>query len=1017
MPKARVIKDQGEFILLNGAHLDTDVSIRVGTAAWYEWLQDNRSFSFDGGAGQFSALKERVREKGWYWKAYHWRDGRRQSVYLGRSEDLSTERLEQAEQRIFQTNASKSDNALQRVARTKLFVPSLRPGRVVRQRLLQRLRSGSQMPVTVVVAPAGYGKTTLVAEWIRTDKREAAWLSLDGGDNAPTQFWASFGAALDILQPDSLQNIKAEMSALQQRPSPSAIMAGLINEITTRMKLDGRGRPKILVIDDLHLITHPDLAQAIVYFADHLPPSLHMVITTRHEANLPMARWKVQHRASDLRPADLAFNDFEARAFLIGTMGLKLDEDAVGLLEARTEGWIAALQLAALSLQSHADPAVFIGQFRGNQQHVMSYLVDQVLARLPLHVLDFITRASVLDRMCDDLCQALLDDPASPDAPTLHALEQENLFVVALDDERRWYRFHQLFADLLRTRLNQDQPGLERVLHARAAQWFEDAGDVQASIQQAMLAQEYEHAARLIEADIASTWVQQSIVAPSGTWVDQLPDAPIRRRPLLMLAKAANLLRQLQINAARDWLDQLDAALATAPDEENAEIVGARALMLRAYTLRMQQADSAQVLEASERALANIPKHDHVWRANALMTHASLLYAFFNDAKRAYASCREAAELALQHEMRTTHIECLMMGALMLTAGGWLRRAEGTLEEVRRLMQAWNMPNATARNWREDVSMRLAYERNDLQAVEVIAQPLLARAIDGTDPIHIINAVIYLFRMHMARGTPSDALSVINAAEPVCASNPFTARHISIMRAFLQATQHDTALLEGWVEDAMSRPDMGSWRIPGVHEDMRQWVARACVLLGKPAQACLVLNAYIDSLDGKQATDTLIRCLAIRACAHEQSGSRAAALEDVRRALALGKSEGYLRTFLDGGPAMLNLLLDARTRNIEPAYVMKLLDAFGVRDAPANDRVFVQAASLAEPAPWVESISAREQQVLALLAAGHTNQSIADTLSITLTTVKSHAGSIYAKLGVKSRTQAIARARELGLLS
>jgi LuxR family maltose regulon positive regulatory protein len=1017
MSKARITKGQRGYVLQGGVQTEPDASIQVGSSAWFEWLQENRSFSFAGDAGEFSALKERVRDKGWYWKAYHWQNGRRHSVYLGRSEDLSGERLEKAAKSIFQKGVSNEEIAPQRVTRTKLFIPSLRPGHVIRQRLLQRMRIGAQLPITVVVAPAGYGKTTLVADWVRTDKREAAWLSLDAGDNTPTQFWASFGAALDALQPGTSLNIKAEISALQQRPNPSAIMAGLINEFTTRMKLDGRGRPKILVIDDMHVVTEPDLMQAIVYFADHLPPSLHLIITTRHEAHLPMARWKVQHRASDLRPADLAFNDFEARAFLAGTMGLKLGDEAIALLEARTEGWVAALQLAALSLQNHADPAVFIGHFRGNQQHVMSYLVDQVLARLPPHVLDFITRASVLDRMCDDLCRVLLDEPASPNTPTLIALEQDNLFVVALDDERHWYRFHQLFADLLRARLNQDHPGLERELHARAAQWFEDAGDVQASIQQAMLAQDYERAARLIEADIAIEWSQHSIIATSAPWVDQLPDAHIRRRPMLMLAKAGNLLRQLQINAAGNWLDQLEAMLAVSPDDEAAEVMRARALMLRAYTLRMLQADSIQVLTVSERALAMMPKHNHVWRANALLTHASLLYASFNDAKRAYASCREAAELALQHDMRTTHIECLVIGVHMLISGGWLRRAEGTLEDIRRLMQAWNMPNATARNWRENVSMRLAYERNDLQTVESTAQQLLKRAVDGTDPIHVLNAVIYLFRMYMVRGTPKEALSVIDAAEPICATNPITARHISFMRAFIHATQHDIALLEAWVEEAMSHMDKSTRRIPGVQEDIRHWLARACVLLGQPAQALHVLNPYIDSLEKTQAGDTLIRCLVIRACAHEQSGSRAAALEDVRRALAMGKSEGYLRTFLDGGPAMLNLLLDARARNIEPAYVMKLLDAFGVRDAPADEQKDGLAALPMEASPWLESISAREQQVLALLAAGHTNQSIADSLGITLTTVKSHAGSIYAKLGVKSRTQAIARARELGLLN
>lgn len=1020
MSKAKVIPNQDGYILLGSALCDLDAAIEVGSPGWFEWLQDNRSFSFAGDAGQFNALKERVRDKGWYWKAYRWQNGRRRSAYLGRSEDLSVERLEEAAKNILQTNAAAEARSVQRVARTKMFVPALRPGHVVRQRLLQRMRSGAQLPITVVMAPAGYGKTTLVADWVRADKRDVAWLSLDAGDNNSNQFWASLGSALDAFDLGTSQNIQAELNTLQQRPIPIAIIAGVINEFIARLKPDSHGRPRLLVIDDFHLVTDPELLQALIYFADRLPPSLHLVITTRQETNLPMSRWRVQHRVSELRAVDLAFNDFEARAFLAGTMGVKLGDEAVGVLEARTEGWVAALQLAALSLQSHADPAVFIGQFRGNHQHVMSYLVDQVMAQLPAHVLEFITRASVLDRMCDDLCRALLDDSTSAAFPTLHELEQANLFVIALDQERRWYRFHHLFADLLQARLEKTEHGLAQKLHARASRWFEDAGDIQSAIQHAMHAGDIVRAAHLVAADVESCWRRHSMLTPSESWVERLPDEYIRQHATLMIARASIHLRQLQTSAAEMWLNELEHILAGASVCEDTQIIRGRLAMLRSYTIHMQLGDARRALKMSEEALAIMPKRDHVWRAHALMTHATLLNVRFLSPQLAYDCIGEAGELALSNNNLELYIHCLFLSAQFLCYGGLLRRAEAALTKATRMVKAWNMPSATSRYWCENAMMRLYYERNDLQTVEGIARPLLEQAIAGTDHIAIVNASVHLVHVCMARGALDEAMRFIDMAEPVCASSPYSKLYIASLHANLLAAKGDLTLLETWIaEVAPKMDDRLVMRIPGIHVDLRMLMARAYITLGDADRAILMINAYITHLEEAQAQDLLIRCLIIRALAHEKSGARAEALDDLSVALSLGKPEGYLRVFLDEGPAMFNLLLATRAKNIEPAYVMKLLEAFNPKQAVSSDLVITTAPAVndVEAMQWVESISSREKQVLVLLAAGHTNQSIADTLGISVTTVKSHAGAIYTKLGVKSRTQAIARARELGLLS
>lgn len=1020
MPKASVFSDAEGYVLYDFEQHEPAPPVRVGSDAWFQWLQDHRSFSFEGPHGHFNAQKERVRERGWYWKAYRRLAGRRLFAYLGRSEGLTGARLEEAAAALAR-DGQPADDIRRSVPRTKLFVPAVRPGRVVRQRLFQRLRAGAQFPATVVVAPAGYGKTTLVADWIRTDGRDAAWVSLDAADNSPNQFWALLGAALDSLQADISSNVFADLRSLQQRPNALGVMSGLVNDLATELGYDARGRPRILVMDDWHEITDPDLVRAVHFLVEHLPLTLRVVITTRAELNLPLAHWRVHNLVSEVRTADLAFNHAETKAFLNTAASLALSDDAIDALEHRTEGWIAAMQLAALSLRHRNDPGAFIDQFHGSRRDVMNYLMEQVVRHLPAQVQDMLMRASVLDRMCDDLCHALMGPAPTAALPSLRELSEANLFLIPLDDEGKWYRFHQLLADALRARMNEIDAGRAAESHRRAARWFETAGLPQEAIQHAIRARDLDYAARLIEGDISTSWERHSIVAPSAVWVEQLPDEWVRPRAVLVLARIMSFLRQLQFDQANAWLDGLDHLISEQPAGGPSDALRARAAVLRAYTVRMLNGDMARAMALSAQALELMPEHDHIWRGNTLMTHASLMLADTNGTRDVYELCNQAGDLALKHGNHELYAGSLYLAAMYLCYGGRLRLAEATLAKAQRMIAAWNMPRATSRGWRESVEMKLAYERNDLAALEQIAQPALARAVAGADHIGIIGAVMHLVRAHTAQGRSRAALDVLDAAESICAGSPLSRHYVAMLRANVSASQGDLTLLEGWVDDLAPMIRRRSVpRIPSVYDDFMVRAAHAYFQLGRLEPARQILDEYQVRLRATEANDTIIRLLALRALVLDQHGDSSGALEDLRAALALAKPEGYVRSFVDYGAPMRNLLLGARAHDIEAGYVMKLLAAFeaqGRASASMSEGSAPDPATARESAPWVEAISSRERDVLRLLSAGHTNQVIADELGITVTTVKSHTGSIYSKLGVRNRTQAVARGRELGLLS
>src|SRR5438874_4914579 len=424
---------------------------------------------------------------------------------------------------------------------TKLYLPRLRPNVVSRPRLLERLNAGLHRKLTLIAAPAGFGKTTLVSEWVEGIERPTAWLSLDEGDNDPTRFLTYLVAALQTIAANIGEGVLGVLQSSQPPPS-EAILTALLNEITTLPD------HFVLVLDDYHVIDAKPVDIALTYLVEHLPPQMHLVIATREDPQLPLARLRAQGQLIELRAADLRFTPSEAAEFLNQVMGLNLSAQDIAALEARTEGWIAGLQLAALSMQGHKDATGFIRSFTGSHHFVMDYLVEEVLQQQSESVQTFLLRTSILDRLCGPLCDAVLLGHSASGQETLEYLEQANLFIVPLDNERRWYRYHHLFADLLRQRLHQrsaSSPGDERdgvaELHRRASQWYEDNGLEIEAFHHAVAANDIERAERLIEGAGVPLHFRGG-GAPIRDWLESLPAAVLNARPSLLLTYASALM-------------------------------------------------------------------------------------------------------------------------------------------------------------------------------------------------------------------------------------------------------------------------------------------------------------------------------------------------------------------------------------------------------------------------------------------------------------------------------------------
>lgn len=854
--------------------------------------------------------------------------------------------------------------------RTKLYAPPPRPDRVRRPRLLDRLRAGpaSGHRLTLVSAPAGYGKTTLITDWLSESGIPYAWLSLDAGDNDPARFAAYLLAALESVGGE-VGKRACDLAATYQGPPAELLVTTLASD------LGPTAAPFILVLDDCHLLRSEQIFITLQALVDHMPPSFHLVLLTRVDPPLTLSRWRARGQMTELRADDLRFTANEAAAFLRESMRLDLPADAVRALGIRTEGWISGLQLAGLSLKGLPPERAleFTREFSGSHRYVIDYLVQEVLAQQPPDVREFLCRTSILDRFTASLCDAVTG--RTDGRQMLARLEQANLFLVPLDDRREWYRFHHLFADILRAELREDE---RAPLHGRAARWLEENGWIPEAVEHALAAADSEEMTRLI--DQGAVWAYRR--GEMGTvmrWVDALPASALQTNADLLVLKAWSLFLSSRI------LEAAAFALRLQLPPGASDLTRGKLLILQAWLLSEQDTEAEAL---SLQAVQLIPESEPVFRATALL-QIGRAQAARGTVAMALATLRLAYEVALTSGNLFTVSAVTIELARCLDQHGQRGEAEAHCREVlQRCVDHRGRPMPLAGITRIALA-ELLYQSGRTDEARTCLR-------DGLDSARRLSVDMYLLEaawtealLEQAAGNPSSALTIARTSQERAqqARLPRLASLLAALQADLRLRQGDIAAATRWTETA--RPDTAS---PARELEAFTYV-RMLLAQGRPAQARTLLDGLRAAAEEAGRVRRLITIHILQAlCCHaltDTSGTTAA----LEQAVRLAAPGGYRRAFLDEDPQVLQLL-----RWVRPA-------------APA----FVD--SLAPPAPdGADLLTERELDVLQLVAEGLSNADIARRLFVTSGTAKWHVRNLFGKLGVSSRTQAVARARELHLL-
>jgi LuxR family transcriptional regulator, maltose regulon positive regulatory protein len=905
---------------------------------------------------------------------------------------------------------------------TKLHIPRPRPGLLPRPHLLQQLGKGTASALTLVCAPAGFGKTSLLAEWARGRPEPVAWLSLDAGDSDPARFWRYVAAALDGLRAGLAGQVAALLRGPQQPPL-EAVLTVVVNELADA------GEEVVLVLDDYHLIDTPAVHASLTMLLERLPPQLRLIMASRSDPPLPLARLRARGQLAELREADLRFTAEETAALLREATGLELPAAPVTVLAERTEGWVAGLQLAVLSLAGRTDPASFVHTFTGSHRYVLDYLTEEVLARQPDHLVRFLLETSMLERLSGPLCQAVTGRADSQ--ALLEQVERANLFLVPLDEVRGWWRYHQLFADLLRARLQQQHSDRVPALHRAAAGWSEEHGLVDEAVRHTLAAGEAVWAARLVEQHF-DDMLRRCEDATLRRWLEALPAEVVRSRPRLCLAQAFAAVTAVRLEAAASLLDDAERALADRgdkPEEPFEPSVGRAASVLanvpagialaRAVLARMH-GDAEQTTEFSRQALAQLGEGERMLRSQAewYLAVADWLCGRLPEAEQALAGLA-TEQLAAGAGYVAPNYHDL---GLVQRARGRLEAALGTYRQLLEVAAAPGQPVLPAAGVAHVGMAEVLYERGQLDAAldHATQGVALARQVGWTRSL--VAGLAILAWIRHAQGDRAGALAAIAEAERVQLSRavvgPFNP--LPALRARLALAQGEVSEAARWVQQhGLTPDDQPSYPREG------EYLVLARVLLARQApERALGLLERLHALAAAQArVGSVIEVLALQALALAAAGDHERALAALAEALTLAAPEDYLRVFLDEGAPMASLLgklatSPAKVRAVTTtplarAHLDRLIHAFNRQGLPILGRPRPGGAV----APGlVEPLSPRELEVLELLADGRSNQAVAEELVISLDTVKRHVSHVLDKLGAANRTQAVTRARDLGLL-
>ena len=896
---------------------------------------------------------------------------------------------------------------------TKLYVPRRPRGLVPRPRLTARLNRGAESKLTLVSAPAGFGKTTLLAEWLAAapaDEWSAAWLSLEQSDNHPASFWTYLIAALRTVTP----GVGASAISLVQSPQPppiETILATLLNE------LGAISNDVVLVLDDYQLIDAHDVHDGMLFLLDHLPPRMHLVIASRADPAFPLARLRARGDLVEIRAADLRFTPDEAAAYLNQVMGLDLTARDVAALEGRTEGWIAALQLAALSMQGRDDVAGFIAGFSGDDRYIVDYLVEEVLQRQPEPVRSFLLQTSILDRLSAPLCNTVTGQDSGK--TMLEALDRGNLFVIPLDDRRQWYRYHRLFADVVRTHLVDEQPDAIPELHRRASEWYEQNGERSEAIRHALAAADFPRAADLIELAVPSMGRSRQETTVLG-WLKELPDELLHDRPVLSVHYAGTLLVngelegvEARLRDAERWLEASSAEthfasprMVVVDEEEFRGLPGSIAIYRAASALA--SGNVAGTMKYARQVLDLVPEDDHLRRGSAA-GFLGLAYWTSGDleaAHRSYADCMANVQRA---GYISDAIGCAIALADIRIAQGRLGEAMSTYERGLQLATKQGSPVLRGAADMYVGMSEVHRERDDLHAATQHLMTSQALGEHTGMPQNQYRWRVAMARIRQAQGDLDGALDLLQQAERLYRGDFFpNVRPVAALKARVWVAQGRLGEARDWArEEGLSVDDDLTYVRAFAHITL----ARVLLASGAIVEASGLLERLLKAAEEGEWTHSAIEILVVQTLAQQMQGDLAAARVPLERALALAEPEEYVRMFVDEGQPMAVLLERAAKHGIAPNYVRQLLAAFGPSDQrPAAKQALIKIKIKLEP------LSERELEVLRLLGTELKGPEIARELVVSTNTVKTHIKNIYTKLGVNTRQAAVRRAAALALL-
>jgi LuxR family transcriptional regulator, maltose regulon positive regulatory protein len=896
------------------------------------------------------------------------------------------------------------------VIATKILIPPRRAQRVNRRRLIDRMNASLPLRLTLVSAPAGFGKTTLASEWAAASDRPIAWLSLDEAEGDPGRFLVYVVSALQSVVP----GLGGAILGRLQNPDPpptELVLADLVNEIAqTQQEL-------ALVLDDYHLVDSRPVDAALAFLLDHLPPQVHVVIAAREDPQLPLARYRSRGQLAELREADLRFTPAEAAEFLNQVMGLHLSGQDVAALESRTEGWIAGLQLAALSMQGLPDTAGFIQSFTGTHRFVLDYLLEEVLYRQPESIQDFLLCTSILERLCGPLCDAVRPEAAASGQDTLEALERANVFVVPLDQERRWYRYHHLFAGLLQDRLARTQPDRVASLHQRAGDWFARNDVPDAAVRHALAGRDWGRAADVIE-QFTDEWPMRTGVTTTLGWLESMPAQLRLDRPGLGLTYAWSLLMDGQLDRAEQFLGQLTPLVKSEPHH-----------LGETYAIRVviaaNRRDIPAVVALADDALSLIPRTEASPRSRILISLGVALSETGGDLEGAKRAFREACELG----QAVSPPSLVGNAPLPLTALAYLAEIEWLQGNLREAMRMYDQALELAARWGGQSSIALSlvqlgragllYEWDDLEGAALAIQEGIRIGEAWSNARVLVPCLGLSAAVAQALGRWEEARAAIRRAERLAKeapSSPLIQASLAVHQLTMSLAEADWRVVARWQEHYDAESPAIPARLDGALAIAlaRAWIARfqhrgedATLRRARSLVGPAAARAQRDGL-GLHVT----RLLVLDALVLDEEGEAHAALVSLRRALELAAPEHYQRSFVDlGRPAevLVRRALDSETLSeATTGYVRGLLSRF--RPTPPAE------SSPARADLPVERLTQREMEVLQLIAEGLSNREIGERLFLALSTVKGHARIIFDKLQVRRRTEAVARAREMGLL-